>query len=346
MNAMPDPILQQRNPVVYLDISIDGEHAGRILIELRSDVVPKTAENFRALCTGEKGIGIFGQPLHYKGSKFHKAITQFMVQGGDVVHGDGTGSESIYGQIFDDENFELQHRFEGVLSMANAGRPNTNGSQFCITTVPCPHLDGRNVVFGKVLAGLGVAREMQQCVMDDHCTPVVVDKLMNKLADVKNAGNHFFSKARYKTAARKYKKCLRYIDHVKAQIDKLNDTRKDDLYDTTITYIIQCNLNLAACYRRLEDNVSCIKYCTEVLHIDPRNDKALYRRGQANFALKNYDLALSDLRQAEKVSPNDKAILKLLNEVRRSNKIYNDMQKQRLSKFFREQTEKITVGYD
>ncbi|XP_026328110.1 peptidyl-prolyl cis-trans isomerase D isoform X3 [Hyposmocoma kahamanoa] len=311
-----------------------------------------------------------------------------MVQGGDVVHGDGTGSESIYGQIFDDENFELQHRFEGVLSMANAGRPNTNGSQFCITTVPCPHLDGRNVVFGKVLAGLGVAREMQQCVMDDHCTPVVdcviencgeitdpniwdvfckdetddrlpeypedhphickfsVDKLMNKLADVKNAGNHFFSKARYKTAARKYKKCLRYIDHVKAQIDKLNDTRKDDLYDTTITYIIQCNLNLAACYRRLEDNVSCIKYCTEVLHIDPRNDKALYRRGQANFALKNYDLALSDLRQAEKVSPNDKAILKLLNEVRRSNKIYNDMQKQRLSKFFREQTEKITVGYD
>lgn len=151
---MPDNVVVHKgdNPRVFFDIEAEGKPQGRIVMELFADSVPKTAENFRALCTGEKGLGKKGHKLCYRGASFHRCIPKFMIQGGDFTAGDGTGGESIFGEKFADENFKLKHTEPFLLSMANAG-PNTNGSQFFITTVSTPHLDGKHVVFGRVVQG-------------------------------------------------------------------------------------------------------------------------------------------------------------------------------------------------
>ncbi|XP_037268281.2 peptidylprolyl isomerase cyclophilin-33 [Rhipicephalus microplus] len=141
------------NPQVYLDISVDGQEIGRIRIILFKDVVPRTAENFRCLCTHERGFGFIK-------STFHRIIPGFMCQGGDITNHNGTGGRSIYGRKFDDENFELKHTGPGILSMANSG-PNSNSSQFFLTTAKTDWLDGKHVVFGQVISGMEIVRKME-----------------------------------------------------------------------------------------------------------------------------------------------------------------------------------------
>ncbi|XP_025205464.1 peptidyl-prolyl cis-trans isomerase H [Melanaphis sacchari] len=158
-NQIQSQLRNPQNPVVFFDISVGRTEIGRLIMELYADIVPKTSENFRQFCTGEhKKDGI---PFGYKGCCFHRIIKDFMIQGGDFVNGDGTGVMSIYGaDTFPDENFKLNHDAPGLLSMANSG-VDTNGCQFFITCANCNFLDGKHVVFGRVIDGLLVMRKIE-----------------------------------------------------------------------------------------------------------------------------------------------------------------------------------------
>mmetsp|Transcript_6880 Transcript_6880/g.7891 ORF Transcript_6880/g.7891 Transcript_6880/m.7891 type:complete len:495 (+) Transcript_6880:63-1547(+) len=160
------------NPCVFFDINHGEEKLGRIVMQLYQDITPRTAENFRCLCTGEKGDGKLGKPLHFKGCSFHRVIKDFMIQGGDFTAGNGTGGESIYGEKFADENFKVKHTKGGLLSMANSG-PGTNGSQFFITSRETPHLDDKHVVFGEVIEGLDIVKKIEDVEKGSGDKPVV-----------------------------------------------------------------------------------------------------------------------------------------------------------------------------
>merc|ERR1719384_840563 len=163
------------NPKVFFEMKVGTEAAGRLVFELYEDTVPKTVENFKCLCTGEKSTE--AKTLHYKNSKFHRVIPNFMCQGGDFTRGDGRGGESIYGSKFEDESFAGKagkHTGKGCLSMANAG-PNTNGSQFFVCTAQTPHLDGKHVVFGQVTEGLDVLDKIEAVGSRSGATSQVVE---------------------------------------------------------------------------------------------------------------------------------------------------------------------------
>ena len=170
---------KSNRPRVFLDLSVGNIPLGRVVFELFTEVAPKTAENFRALCTGEAGIGqTTEKPLHYKGCLFHRVVKNFMIQGGDFVNFNGTGGESIYGGTFEDEDFVLNHDRPYLLSMANRGK-NTNGSQFFVTTAPAHHLDGLHVIFGQVVAGKEVVKEIEELDTDKKDRPLQDVRMIN-----------------------------------------------------------------------------------------------------------------------------------------------------------------------
>uniref|UniRef100_A0A0A9Z9H3 peptidylprolyl isomerase n=4 Tax=Lygus hesperus TaxID=30085 RepID=A0A0A9Z9H3_LYGHE len=358
--------VKNHNPLVFMDVKIGKEDVGRVIIELFKDVVPRTAENFRQLCTGEKGIGVNGKPLHYKGCLFHKVMPAFMIQGGDVVNFDGTGGESIYGPTFEDENFILKHESGGIVSMVNYGQPNTNNSQFFITTIPCPHLDGTNVVFGKVVFGLGAVQEVSTtpsmkeaailpCIIKDcgqvlpgeswnipendgdsvpafpddwdvNETDLETEDIPAIINKIKDSGNVFFRNANYPNASRKYKKALRYIEWYLKK--RPSKINMDDLK-------VVCLLNFAAVSLKYGEYKQAHELCNEVLRIDHQNPKALFRRALSNKHLTNYDQALSDLKNALVHLPNNKSILSEIKIVRKLISDYKLVEKKRCLKMMK-----------
>ncbi|KAL8800213.1 MAG: hypothetical protein Q9182_005335 [Xanthomendoza sp. 2 TL-2023] len=357
---------------VYFDIEIGKEKAGRVTFELYDDIVPKTTENFRALCTGEKGTGKSGKPLSYKGSIFHRVIKGFMIQGGDFTAGNGTGGESIYGEKFEDENFQLKHEKPLLLSMANAG-PGTNGSQFFVTTVPTPHLDGKHVVFGEVLDGKGIIRKIENLKTQDDkpqsadvtiadCGQLSGDESSKNIPDstgdsyedfpedqgkelkapeiykianeLKDFGNKAFKGGDLNLALDKYQKGLRYLNED-------SEVEKDDPVElpqqlTAIRFTLHSNSALLQ--NKLKAYEEAQKSATNALEQEgvagADRAKAFYRKGVASQGLKDDEQAVKDFEEALKLAPGDAVIMRELSAVKKKLAEQTKKEKAAYKKFF------------
>ncbi|KAG0715792.1 Peptidyl-prolyl cis-trans isomerase D [Chionoecetes opilio] len=302
-------------------------------------------------------------------------IENFMVQGGDFTNHDGTGGESIYGDKFEDENFKHKHTCEGILSMANAG-PRTNGSQFFITLADTPHLDGKHVVFGRVVKGLGVVKALgkvktdgdspvERCIVtncgefspgeafglvDDDDSPDIypqfpedsdvefseatMAELVSVISDIKEAGNTFFKTHQYPVAVFKYKKCLTYLNHIKEHCTGQRDDFPPEAAATLGSLAVSCLLNHGLCCSKMGHFDRAITDCNKALELDDKNPKVYFRRGQAYNLSNDVESAREDLQKARDLEPNDKGILKELENVTRKIKAQREKEKKIYSKLF------------
>ncbi|CAG8436169.1 9496_t:CDS:2 [Diversispora eburnea] len=338
----------------YFDIDIDDQREGRIVFELFNNVVPKTAENFRALCTGEKGTTSSGVPLHYKGSIFHRVIKNFMCQGGDFTKGDGTGGESIYGEKFEDENFELKHDQPFLLSMANAG-PNTNvfgkvinGKSLVRSIENIPTANERPIKTVKIV-DCGELKEGEDDGIvepadgdiyedwpEDQPRKLESKELLEIARKIKEIGNNYFKSSEYDKAFKKYAKAIRYLNEDPSFENEESNTLSKEYYLLKIS----CNLNEAACSLKLEKWIDVVEATnlvldtpSEILSVADKT-KALYRRGCAKIGLKDEEEAIKDLKEARKLSPNDSAISKELSKANQKLKSREQAERKAYSKMF------------
>lgn len=354
------------NVYVYLDIRIDREKAGRIIIELKNNIAPKTVENFRALCTGEKGIGKSGKKLHYKGCHFHHVIPQFLVQSGDISRDGTLIDDSIYGGPFDDENFVIKHDKVGTVGMANKGK-DSNATQFYITLAPCTHLDNSNVAFGYVKKGFNIVLEIAElprdgdvplvpCIIED-CGEIKPgeDYQINEndgtldvyppypddmddindhdmdivVTDIKNSGNLYYKKSNYVDSDRKYKKVLRYIEWTNKKKLKHDTKVQTKLKSQTL-------FNLASVRLKKMKYKDAFDLCSQVIEIDPDYGKAYYRRGQAALKLRDYDKSIEDFEKAKQYHPDDPLIQKDMLLAKKLKQCYLETEKALCSRMFQQ----------
>ncbi|CAD2216545.1 cyclophilin 40 [Angomonas deanei] len=327
----------------FFDISIGGKaQPERIVMELFDSITPKTCKNFRELCLGNNGEKVKGSdiPMTYQNSIFHRVIPGFMIQGGDFTNRDGTGGVSIYGEKFEDENFEEKCERAGLLAMANAG-PNTNGSQFFITTAPAPHLNGRHVVFGKVVRGMNTVRAVEHVTTGANDCPVdscvvtacgVLDTLpdapvptdgdtypdyVEDLPEVpseedkikageaiRQIGNNLFKEGKYDEAIAKYNKAIRYLGGAPNAKEAH----------------IACLNNKAMCAIKRSEWSVALKSTEEVIKMDPQNSKAHFRHGVAAMGLNDADTAVEDFTKAHQLEPENADIVAKLNHAKEVSK--------------------------